>query len=263
MNNFSSFVYDGLSRNVSIVETTTGAVTSTKMFVWAKDKMRPYAFCEERDGSGTLTKKFFGRGQVNSATKYFYDFDHLGSVREMTDNSGGIQAQYALDPFGRVSKISESVASDFGYAGYYLHARSGLNLTKTRAYSALQGRFINRDSIEENGGLNLFGYALNNPVSLTDPSGTATLSLPSICKLVPWLPGCSPKPRCKNTNSPSNTPTPTKTPTKTPTSSDDDDDEGPDEGNCYSKCTRVCLALHPDLGPGFTRCLNSCFALCK
>ncbi len=166
-NNFSSFVYDGLSRNVSIVETVAGSVTSTKQFVWAGSNRK-----EERDGSGALTKKFFERGQMNLTTKYFYDKDHLGTVREMTDNSGVIQAQYAFDPFGRVTKLSEAVASDFGYAGYYSHSRSGLNLTRTRAYASTLGRFINRDPIEETGGVNLYSYVGNMPVSFIDGNGT-------------------------------------------------------------------------------------------
>ncbi len=102
-NNFSSFVYDGQERNVSIVETTAGSVTSTKHFVWSMDKKRRYSACEERDGSGTLTKKFFALGQMNSTTKYFYDRDHVGSIREMADNFGSVQAEYAFDPFGRVT----------------------------------------------------------------------------------------------------------------------------------------------------------------
>lgn len=108
---------------------------------------------------------------MNSTTKYFYDLDHLGSVREMIDNSGIIQAQYALDPYGRVSKISETIASDFVFGSYYLHSRSGLNFTKTRAYNAFLARFLSRDPIEEAAGFNLFAYVDNCPIGLTDPSG--------------------------------------------------------------------------------------------
>ena len=165
-NNFSTFVHDGYGRNVSIVETTAGSVTSTKQFVWSGSDRK-----EERDAAGSLSKKFFGRGQMNSTSKYFYDKDHLGSIREMTDSSGVIQAQYAFDPYGRVSKLTETVASDFGYAGYYIHPRSGLNLTQTRAYSANLGRWISRDSIAELGGINLYGYVGNNPEIFVDPSG--------------------------------------------------------------------------------------------
>jgi RHS repeat-associated protein len=165
-NNFSSFVYDGLDRNVSIVETTAGSVTSTKMFVWSKNQRS-----ESRDGSGTLLSQYFGRGQVNVSTKYFCGVDNLGSIREMTNNSGGIQGQYQFDPFGQTTKLSETVPSDFGYAGYYLHSRSGLNFTRTRAYQSTLARFINRDPQGEDGGSNLFAYARNYPTNAVDPSG--------------------------------------------------------------------------------------------
>lgn len=52
-----------------------------------------------------------------------------------------------------------------------MHARSGLNLTRTRAYSASLGRFISRDPIQEYGGVNLYAYCQNDPVTNTDPSG--------------------------------------------------------------------------------------------
>ena len=36
--NNSQFTYDGFGRNVEIVETVSGSVTSTKQMVWASDK---------------------------------------------------------------------------------------------------------------------------------------------------------------------------------------------------------------------------------
>ncbi len=184
-NNFSQFSYDGWGRNSKLVETVSGSVTSTKQFVRCADKLRRYQPCEERDAGGTLTKQFFTRGQVNNTTKYFYSTDHLASVREMSNNSGVLQAQYSFDPYGRISKISEAVASDFTYAEYYLHSQSQLNLTLTRAYQSNQNRFINRDLIEELGGVNLYTYVRNSPVQFSDPSGTqgAPCCDP---KMLPW-----------------------------------------------------------------------------
>ena len=82
-----------------------------------------------------------------------------------------IRADYDYDPYGRVTKIAETIPSDFQYAGYYLHARSGLNLTRTRQYSATLGRWINRDPIGESGGVNLFGYVGGKPICFVDPLG--------------------------------------------------------------------------------------------
>ncbi|CAN5715886.1 hypothetical protein BH10CYA1_BH10CYA1_64280 [soil metagenome] len=121
-------------------------MTSTKQLVWAgSDRI------EERDASGAVIKKFYDSGQMNNSIKYFYANDHLNSIREMIDISGVVQAQYSFDPYGRATKFSESVPADFGYAGYYMHSRSNLSLTQTRAFNSSQARFINRDLIEESG----------------------------------------------------------------------------------------------------------------
>jgi RHS repeat-associated protein len=66
---------------------------------------------------------------------------------------------------------------DFQFGDYYFHARSGLHLTLTRPYSGSQGRFLNRDSAGEAGGVNLFRYVENHPVSGVDPSGRCAVAI--------------------------------------------------------------------------------------
>ena len=85
-----------------------------------------------------------------------------GSIREMIDSSGNIQAQYSYDPYGRATKLQGILASDFQYGGYYFHSPSGLSLTLHRPYSSILGRWLNRDPIREQGGADLFRYVLNN-----------------------------------------------------------------------------------------------------
>jgi len=63
------------------------------------------------------------------------------------------------------------VTSDFAYAGYYNHAPSGLYTTLFRFYSSDLGRWISRDPLGEAGGINLYGYVGNNPISRFDPLG--------------------------------------------------------------------------------------------
>ena len=129
--------------------------------------------CGEQDfGSGTLTKQFFAMGQTLSGSNYFYMFDHLGSIRGMTDSSGNVVAQYQYGMYGQPTQTIASQSADFGYAGMYFHQPSGLNLATFRAYNPTLGRWINRDPMEEKGGLNLYDYVNNNPASFTDPSGT-------------------------------------------------------------------------------------------
>ena len=169
--NYSTFSYDGLGRNAGIVETVSGSVTSsTKQFVFVRG-----ARCEARNGAASVIAQRFSLGEAISGTPYNYTFDALGSVRELIDGSGNIKAQYGYDPFGREIRISEVVPSDFGYAGYYVHQASTLDLTVQRAYNPSFGRFISRDPIEEAGGNNLFAYVDNNPESNSDPIGTGFL----------------------------------------------------------------------------------------
>jgi RHS repeat-associated protein len=197
--NYSTFTYDGFGRNVEIVETVSGSVTSTKQFVWSfGDTPR-----EARSSTGTVTAQYFALGETISGTNYFYTTDHLGltdamvkasrfsqlgllsghpggfnpvaqagSTREMTNSTGTVEAQYGYDSFGRTSVLQGSMAADFQYAGYYCHSPSGLGLAASRAYSSSVGRFINRDLIGEKGGVNLYAYVGNAPTELTDPSGT-------------------------------------------------------------------------------------------
>lgn len=168
----SEFTYDPLGRRVKIVEKDNDVVISTKHHLWA-DETQPV---EERDDSDTVTKRFYAQGvQVTAASspadKLFYTRDHLGSVRELTDNSGTLRARYDYDPYGRVTKVGGDLEADFGFTGHYYHAASGLNLTLYRAYDGSAGRWISRDPIEEEGGLNLYGYVENNPINWVDPLG--------------------------------------------------------------------------------------------
>lgn len=165
MNNKTGFTYGPTGERAKIVETTSGSVTSTKQFVCYGPTT-----CEERDGSGAVTKQFFEDGFRIGSASYFYAFDDLGSIREINDSSGITQAQYAYSPFGKLVKISETVPADFQFAGYYTHHRSGLSLTFYRAYDAGLGRWLSRDPLDEPNG-NLYAYCSGNPVSFADPLG--------------------------------------------------------------------------------------------
>jgi RHS repeat-associated protein len=156
---------------VKIVEKTNGSVTSTKQFVWCPGEAQP---SEERDGSNAVTKRYCPQGVKVGTTNYYYTKDHLGSIREITDSSGAIQARYDYDPYGRRTKLTGSLDADFGFTGHY-HQSSGLSLALYRAYDADLGRWVNRDPVGEYGGLNLYGYVRNNPLNWVDPFGLAAI----------------------------------------------------------------------------------------
>jgi RHS repeat-associated protein len=118
-----------------------------------------------------VTKRFYAQGMQVASTNYYYTRDHLGSIRELTNSAGVVQARYDYDPYGRRTKLSGTLDADFGFTGHYYHQRSGLHLALFRAYDADLGRWISRDPIGEQGGINLYGYVGNNPVEIVDPLG--------------------------------------------------------------------------------------------
>jgi RHS repeat-associated protein len=147
--------------------------TTVKTFVWSGNTI-----AEERDAAGTaVSKRFFAEGEQRiggtDAGNYYYSRDHLGSLREVTDGTGALKAQYDYDAWGNQVVVTGNMSFDFGYTGHYRHAASNLYLAPFRAYDPTMGRWLSRDPIKEDGGLNLYGYVRNNPVHLRDPLGLA------------------------------------------------------------------------------------------
>jgi RHS repeat-associated protein len=163
----SQFAYDGFGRRMQIVELQNGVAVSTNKYLWLEKEL-----CEQRDSTGSITtKRFFNQGEQISGLNYYFTKDHLGSIREMTDDTGTLRARYDYDPYGRRAKVSGDMEADFGFTGYYVHVPSGLQLALYRAYDANIGRWINRDPIGEEGGLNLYDYVANSPVNMVDILG--------------------------------------------------------------------------------------------
>ena len=65
--------------------------------------------------------------------------------------------------------------SNFRYTGHYYHTKSGLHLAPYRAYDAKHGVWLSEDPIQEEGGINLYGYVHNNPLMWIDPLGLADM----------------------------------------------------------------------------------------
>lgn len=98
--------------------------------------------CEERDGSGIVTKTFVTLGQTLSGNAYFYTQDHLGSVREMVDSAATTGTTYSYGMYGETSKLSGTLSTDFQYADYYFHDQSRLSLAVYRCYSPVSARWL-------------------------------------------------------------------------------------------------------------------------
>jgi RHS repeat-associated protein len=73
--------------------------------------------------------------------------------------------------WGVRTTVGAQDAASFGFTGHLEHKELGLVFTLYRAYDPATGRWLSRDPIGENGGINLYGYVANNPINLWDPLG--------------------------------------------------------------------------------------------
>ena len=103
----------------------------------------------------------------------YYLHDGLSSVRMLTDSAGAVTATLDYSEFGAPTTASTNPHTYVGGLGVRneTSATSNLFYMRARWYASDLGRFISADPIGFAGGLNLYTYSSNNPVSRVDPSG--------------------------------------------------------------------------------------------
>ncbi|MGN0834757.1 MAG: RHS repeat-associated core domain-containing protein [Candidatus Spyradosoma sp.] len=110
---------------------------------------------------------------------YFPTVDLTKNVCELVDFYGDIAATYDYAPFGAVAAGTPSgaavPANPFQWSSEFYDSELGLVYYNYRHYSPSLGRFLSRDPIEEQGGLNLYVFVGNN-FSNGDYLGTISIT---------------------------------------------------------------------------------------
>lgn len=104
--------------------------------------------------------------------RFFPIADPLGSTLAITDLTGHPVVEYTYEPFGTTMSTDPMFSSPFQYTGREHDGVAGLYYYRARYYAPSLHRFVSEDPIGLSGGdVNLYAYAMNNPVRFTDPTG--------------------------------------------------------------------------------------------
>ena len=105
---------------------------------------------------------------------YYAGTDGKGNLTVLLESeTGELAASYEYDAYGELLRAKGTYANEnpWRFGTKYADRDSGLVYYGHRYYSPRNGRFINRDPIGEEGGWNLYGMSLNNPVNYVDRLG--------------------------------------------------------------------------------------------
>lgn len=185
----SAYLYDVLNRRIFHSEDSNLHVPGERLvehFVYDRDDV--LLDFVDPDGTGqsfplkpVLARRYLHGPMVDqvfaqdsgSGNILWYLADHLGSTRDLVNNSGTIQNHVVYDSFGRVVSQSNAAASSrYLFAGREFDPQLGIYYYRARYYDPAMGRFLSEDPIGfSSGDPNPYRYVGNNPVSLTDPLG--------------------------------------------------------------------------------------------
>jgi RHS repeat-associated protein len=185
------YIYDALGNRVGVNQ-------NGNRIRYSVDPLGLGDVVAEYDGSGSFIARYtHGIGLVSkidaSGNEYAYIFDQNQDTIQIMDSSGKEVNRYQYSPFGEYRQKVEGIPNPFTYVGEYgvMDDGKGTYYMRMRNYDPNIGRFIIPDPIFINGGsLNLYTYALNNPIKYSDVSGLRIdLNSDSTNNPMGWTPG--------------------------------------------------------------------------
>jgi RHS repeat-associated protein len=180
----AEYTYDVYNQRIAKTVYTDGdgsLAAVTERFVYGSDQNIALVL----DENGNVNHRYlFGDGvdqieaDESNGTVLWALTDHLGSVRDVVDDSGTVLNHIVYDAFGGVtSQTDESVVFRYGYTARELDAESGLQYNRARYLDSFTGKFISEDPISFQGGdSNLYRYVYNSSTNFIDPSGNIPIA---------------------------------------------------------------------------------------
>lgn len=168
------FVYDGWQM-IAELSASGSATTLLRTYAWGLD------LTGTLHGAGGVGGLLLAKGQFwdsstaqNVTTTLLPAYDGNGNVMGMVRTSdGALAVAFEYDAFGRTVRATGDLAKDalFRFSTKWTDTETGELNYGRRRYDPSTGRFTTRDPIQEKGGLNLYAFVLNNPVTRWDYRG--------------------------------------------------------------------------------------------
>ncbi len=162
----TKYGYDGLGRRIVNKVDNQGSITQLTR-VWCGE--RP---CQLRNNTLSLRRYLLDGEYDNvSGERSLYLTDNRSSVRDFVSVLNGARIG-AIDysAYGQQRQVN-GTQPHFQYAGLLWDGQAGLSFSFTRPYEAGIARWLTRDWIREQGGINMYAYAGGNPAMRVDPNG--------------------------------------------------------------------------------------------
>lgn len=186
--NEATYTYDALDRRIAKTVDADGegaAVETTEHYVY--DGIHVLLEFTDGDGSGSVdqpvlsVRNLFGPGVdqvlaqevIASAQTRWLLADHLGTVRDIVDDTSSVLNHILYDSYGNVISQTDSlITTRYLFTGREFDVETGLYYYRARYYDAGIGRFISEDPIGfVSGDFNLTRYVSNVPITFVDPFG--------------------------------------------------------------------------------------------
>jgi RHS repeat-associated protein len=181
----TTYSYNGFGFLESINRYTDGGLTEQVQYV--RDRSQVY---QERSSANGTSDYIWGAdygggvggllGLKRGAAAYHYLYDGKGNVTGIIDAAQAPASGYSYDPFGLLLQKTGSLEQPFRFSTKPFDEQTGLSYFGYRHYSPAIGRWMTRDPLGPQGGLNLYGFSGNNPVNRFDPNGLAYFAFRSL-----------------------------------------------------------------------------------
>jgi RHS repeat-associated protein len=172
-NNLERYTWSGWTLLSRELFTGTTATTAFR-YTWGLD------LSGSIEGAGGVGGLLAIERNVAGSSTWDIRFPHCdanGNIIALTNSAGNVSARYRYDAFGKTIQATDVDGS--GWVSHNIHGFSskptfggtGLLYYGYRWFSPTLGRWINRDPIEESGGMNLYGFLRNDGVNELDVLG--------------------------------------------------------------------------------------------